>query len=409
MHHGARGRDGAIQMAHGLARWSFVTVNLLLFGNLFLFGPGAFAQTDQPLPGQPPVSQRTTTQPIQWVGAARFRMDCGQDVQRFCHGVQPGEGRLIQCLSSHRGQLSPACISRLAAARTPVRPPVSHDTQSAGLPSTSPPTVHAGTDSALRASCGPDMQRLCAGVSRQNGGVIKCLSSQRMELSPTCDVFLSENPMRRDAQKGAPKTTPPPTNGPAAGPAAAHSAAETFASPPTTGPAARPAAADGAADTVAPPNSPAAMPAEADGAAETVASPPTTGPAAMPAEADGAAETVASPPTAGLAATAASADGTAETVAPPPMDEPAATPATTDGAADTVASLPTNGPAATAAPNGAAEIVAPPATGDPAARSAVANGPADTFGPPPTNGAPTTSAPPAAKSPPAKGALNIRL
>ena len=299
MHHGARGRDGAIQMAHGLARWSFLTVNLLLFG------PGAFAQTDQPLPGQPPMSQRTTTQPVQWVGAARFRMDCGQDVQRFCHGVQPGEGRLIQCLSSHRGQLSPACISRLAAARTPVRPPVSHDTQSAGLPSTSPPTVHAGTESALRASCGPDMQRLCAGVSRQNGGVIKCLSSQRMELSPTCDVFFSENPMRRDAQKGAPKTTPPPTNGPAATPAAAHGAAETFA------PAARPAAADGAADTVAsPPNGPAAMPAEADGAADTVASPP-NGPAAMPAEADGAAETVASPPN-GPAAMPAEADGAAD-------------------------------------------------------------------------------------------------
>jgi len=49
MHHGARGRDGAIKMAHGLARWSFLTVNLLLFG------PGAFAQTDQPLPGQPPM------------------------------------------------------------------------------------------------------------------------------------------------------------------------------------------------------------------------------------------------------------------------------------------------------------------------------------------------------------------
>jgi Cysteine rich repeat len=352
---GTRGRDGAIQMAHGPARWSFVIVALLLFG------PGAFAQTDQPLPGQPPRSQPTTTQPVQWVGAARFRMDCGQDVQRFCHGVRPGEGRLIQCLSSHRSQLSPACISRLAAAPTPVRPPLSPDTQSAGLPSASPPPLHAVTERALRASCGPDVQRLCAGVSRQNGDVIKCLSSQRMELSPTCDVFFSENPMRRDAKKGAPKTTPPPTNGPAA----------------------TPAAADGAVDTVAsPPNAPATMPAEADGAAETVASPPTAGPAP---------------------------DGTAETVAPPPTNDPAATPAAADGAADTVASLPTNGAAATATPNGAAETIAPPATGDPAARSAVANGRADTVAPLPTNDPPTTSAPPTAKSPPATGALNIRL
>jgi Cysteine rich repeat len=374
-------------MAHGLARWSFVTVTLLLCG------PGAFAQTDQPLPGQLPMSQRTTTQPVQWVGAARFRMDCGQDVQRFCHGVQPGEGRLIQCLSSHRSQLSPACISRLAAARTPVRPPLSRDTQSAGLPSASPPPLHAVTEWALRASCGPDVQRLCAGVSRQNGGVIKCLGSQRMELSPTCDVFVSENPTRRDAQKGAPKTPPPPTNRATATPAAAHGAAETFASPLTNGPAAKPTAADGATDTVAsPPNGPAAMPAEADSAADTVASPPTAGPAATPAAADGAADTVASSPTAGPVATPAAADDAAA-----------------DGAADTVASSPTIGLAATATPNGAAATVGPPATGDPAARSAVANGRADTVAPPPTNDPPTTSAPPAGKSPPATGALNIRL
>jgi hypothetical protein len=331
MNRGTRGRDGAIQMAHGLAHWSFVTVTLVLFG------PGAFAQTDQPLPGQPPMSQPTTTQPVQWVGAARFRMDCGQDVQRFCHGVQPGEGRLIQCLSSHRSQLSPACISRLAAARTPVRPPLSRDTQSAGLPSASPPPVHAATERALRASCGPDVQRLCAGVSRQNGDVIKCLSSQRTQLSPTCDVFLSENPMRRDAQKGAPKTTPPPTNRPAA----------------------TPAAADGAVDTVAsPPNGPATTPAEVDGAADTVASPPTAGPAATPAAADGAADTVASSPTNGPAATA-TPNGAAATIAPPATGNPAARSAAANGRADTVAPPPTNGPPTTSAPPAAKS---PPAT-----------------------------------------------
>jgi hypothetical protein len=109
----------------------------------------------------------------------------------------------------------------------------------------------------------------------------------------------------------------------------------------------------------------------------------------------------------GPAAMPAEADGAAETVAPPPTNDPAATPAAADGAADTVASSPTNGPAATAAPNGTAETVAPP--GDPAARSAVPNGRADTAAPPPTNGPPMMSAPPAAKSPPAKGALNIHL
>src|SRR5215472_10143574 len=94
------GNVGVIQMAHDIARWSLISVIVLLVG------PTVLAQTAP-----------TTTQPVPWNQAARFRMDCGQDVHRFCHGVQPGEGRLIQCLSSHRSELSPACTSRLTAAR----------------------------------------------------------------------------------------------------------------------------------------------------------------------------------------------------------------------------------------------------------------------------------------------------
>ena len=146
---GGRGSDGVIQMAHGIARWSLVTVILLLVG------PAALAQTES-----------TATQPVPWAQGARFRMDCGQDLHRFCYGVQPGEGRLIQCLSSHRSQLSPACLSRLAAARPTLGAVASsQNTQSPGPPSASPATGHAVTASALRASCGPDVQTLCGGIS----------------------------------------------------------------------------------------------------------------------------------------------------------------------------------------------------------------------------------------------------
>src|SRR5271157_3252067 len=138
-------------MAH--ARWSLVSVILLLIG------PAALAQTEP-----------TTTQPVPWAQGAQFRMDCGQDLHRFCYGVQPGEGRLIQCLSSHRSQLSPACLSRLAAARPTLGAVASsQNTQSPGPPSANPSTGHAVTASALRASCGPDVQTLCAGFSREIG------------------------------------------------------------------------------------------------------------------------------------------------------------------------------------------------------------------------------------------------
>ena len=176
-------------MAHGIARWSLVTVILVLVG------PAALAQTEP-----------TTTQPVPWVQAAQFRMDCGQDLHRLCHGVQPGEGRLIQCLSSHRSELSPACISRLAAARPTSR-------------SGSPFTKYAKSRPAIRQ---PIYRRCCdskrpASLLRSgyanalrwnvqgNGGVVKCLSSHRMELSPTCDAFFKEMLATARRPKGCPE------------------------------------------------------------------------------------------------------------------------------------------------------------------------------------------------------------
>jgi hypothetical protein len=70
-------------------------------------------------------------------------------------------------------------------------------------------TVPTSASLALRASCGPDVQRLCRGISMENDGVIKCLTSHRMELSPTCDAYLKEMPVRRAAQtKPNPVTLP---------------------------------------------------------------------------------------------------------------------------------------------------------------------------------------------------------
>jgi hypothetical protein len=92
-----------------------------------------------------------------------------------------------------------------AAPAVPGRPapggvPPSENTQNTAPTSASLSLGHDATEGALRASCGPDVQKLCGGISRQNGDVIKCLSSHRMELSPTCDAYLNGK-----RQRGAPK------------------------------------------------------------------------------------------------------------------------------------------------------------------------------------------------------------
>lgn len=47
---------------------------------------------------------------------AELKKACGADVMRLCAGIQPGGGRIKQCLSQKADQVSPACKSAIAAA-----------------------------------------------------------------------------------------------------------------------------------------------------------------------------------------------------------------------------------------------------------------------------------------------------
>lgn len=164
-------------VVHRIARWFFSATMLFALS-------AVVAQTNHPAPG---------------AGGGELRAACGEDLRRFCVGVRPGGG-LVQCLWSHIGELSVACENLIAPS------PESPATQTIAPVSVgnSPATI----GSIFRASCGPDVQRLCAGARRE-GEVLKCLDSQRMELSRACSLYFQKLSARPSAHENTPNKRPP--------------------------------------------------------------------------------------------------------------------------------------------------------------------------------------------------------
>jgi hypothetical protein len=47
----------------------------------------------------------------------RIRAACSADVKKLCAGVQPGGGRILQCMRSHQTEISTDCQTALANAK----------------------------------------------------------------------------------------------------------------------------------------------------------------------------------------------------------------------------------------------------------------------------------------------------
>jgi hypothetical protein len=146
-----------------------------------------------------------------------------------------GSGSLKSSPKGAATDLKPEPVDKQASASNPsARSPA---TQTA-VPVTvgnSPATI----GSALRASCGPDAQRLCAGVRRESE-VLKCLDSQRMELSTTCSLYFQKSGARPSAQENAPNKKPPSPVQTRSIPARENAPSKKPPSPPPSAPVAAP-------------------------------------------------------------------------------------------------------------------------------------------------------------------------
>lgn len=69
----------------------------------------------------PPCRQIVQQRLVHWREAEGYRLACVEDMKRVCLTVQPGDGRILQCLQEHEQDLSEACYQSLPKGRLHLR------------------------------------------------------------------------------------------------------------------------------------------------------------------------------------------------------------------------------------------------------------------------------------------------
>jgi len=120
-------------MKHATVTIPLITLFVVALGLILLTGSGASAQA---------------------TGA------CAGDIDKFCRGVQQGEGRIAKCMAQHKEELSPGCKARLEEAAKQLK--------------------------GVQKACEDDIMAFCEGVKPGGGRIAKCLKENEAKLSPQC-------------------------------------------------------------------------------------------------------------------------------------------------------------------------------------------------------------------------------
>jgi len=88
------------------------------------------------------------------------RGPCADDMAKYCKDVQPGQGRIMNCMKEHENDLSPGCKAKVAEMGKNRRE--------------------------AREECRDDVVRFCDNVQPGGGRIFKCLKEHENELSAQC-------------------------------------------------------------------------------------------------------------------------------------------------------------------------------------------------------------------------------
>lgn len=105
------------------------------------------------------------------------RAGCQKELDTFCKAVTPGEGRVLQCLSSHNDKLSERCNYALADAAMQV--------QRVTLA-----IKHVAIE------CKGDLEKHCSDVPLGDGRIAECLKKNQATLVADCSQAMKDTQMQ---------------------------------------------------------------------------------------------------------------------------------------------------------------------------------------------------------------------
>ncbi len=89
---------------------------------------------------------------------------CRADIQSLCAGVEPGAGRLGQCLHGNEAKLSEKCRENIQEHQAASKEDLQH----------------------AKTVCKTDYTRFCSTVRPGGGRIIRCLGQHSADLAPEC-------------------------------------------------------------------------------------------------------------------------------------------------------------------------------------------------------------------------------
>ena len=115
--------------------------------------------------------------------AAQQQGACKADVDKLCKDVQPGEGRILECLQTHKSEVSPKCTAEIKQVQAAVKQ--------------------------MSQACEPDIEKFCFNTPVGKGAIAKCLKQHANDLSADCKTAVAKakssakarHPMQQPAQQ----------------------------------------------------------------------------------------------------------------------------------------------------------------------------------------------------------------